>query len=322
VNARSVPARFGNGAYQRMSAELDSADVVHVHAIWDPLLMRGMQHCRRSGIPFCVTPHGLLTRYSMSNKRWKKRLVLALGWNTALNGANLLHCLTDDEGADARAIGLTPPLVVVPNAVDPSELGANLGGAPLASVLPSHASPRFILSLGRLHASKGLDILCDAFATVASAQPDVDLVIAGPDFGYETKLRAHIAQLGLERRVHVVGAVFGAAKVALLRAALCLCQPSRQEGFSMTILEALACGVPAVISTECHFPEVQSAGAGFVVPLDAAATANALLTLIRDDDVRQAAAAAASELVLARYTVDRMATTLIENYGAARDAHA
>ncbi|HEV7715601.1 MAG TPA: glycosyltransferase [Steroidobacteraceae bacterium] len=316
VNARSIPSRFGPGAYRAMAATLDQADVVHIHAIWDPLLKRGMQHCHRAGIPLCVTPHGLLTRYSMSLRTWKKRLALAAGWNSALNGANLLHCLTEGEGADARALGLTSPRVVLPNAVDPQELSQVAGALAAGQVLPAHASRRFILSLGRLHETKGLDILCDAFAIVAAARPDVDLVIAGPDFGYEARLRSHVERLGLARRVHVVGPVFGAAKVALLRTALCLCQPSRQEGFSMTILEALACGVPAVISTECHFPEVQSAGAGFVVPLDAGATALSLLALLNDETVRSAAAAAALRLVLTRYTVDRMAKSLIENYVA------
>jgi glycosyltransferase involved in cell wall biosynthesis len=315
VNARSVPSRFAGAAYRRMAQILDTADIVHIHAIWDPLLMRGMQHCRRRGIPLCVTPHGLLTRYSMSNKRWKKRLVLAFGWNEALNGANLLHCLTGDEGNDARALGLTSPVLVLPNAVDPEELAA-ADAAGAGHFLPAHASARFILSLGRLHESKGLDILCDAFARVAAAQPDIDLVIAGPDFGYEPRLRGHIARLGLERRIHVVGAVFGAAKVALLRSALCLCQPSRQEGFSMTILEALACQIPAVISTECHFPQVESEDAGFVVPLDAGATADALLKLLGNEHARRQAGAAAVRLVLARYTVDRLAANLLENYVA------
>jgi glycosyltransferase involved in cell wall biosynthesis len=317
VNARFIPARFFSAPERRMATVLDAAHVVHIHAIWDPLLMRGMGYCRRRGIPLCVTPHGLLTRNNMHRRAWKKKLALALGWTGALNGADLLHCLTDEEGADARNLGLTAPIVVLPNAVDAAEL-ATYEMEALGTILPPYASSRFILSLGRLHATKGLDILCDAFARLARIEPDLDLVIAGPDFGYEGKLREQIGALGLERRTHIVGAVFGPAKVALLRAASCLCQPSRQEGFSMAILEALACGVPAVISTECHFAELQSAGAGFVVPLNAEATADALLTLLRSEDVRREAAAAAVELVRARYTVDRLASSLVSNYQALR----
>ena len=316
VGARSVLSRFGVATHQRMAATLNAAELVHIHAIWDPLLMRGMRHCRRRQIPLCVTPHGLLTRYSMSNRALKKKLVLALGWSRALNGADLLHCLTDDERADVRALGLTSPLAVLANAVDPREFVERDYSRELAAALPAHASRRFVLSLGRLHATKGLDILCEAFARIAAVQPDVDLVIAGPDFGYEPRLRAHIEQLGLSSRVHVVGPVFARSKVALLRAALCLCQPSRQEGFSMTILEALACRVPVVISTECHFPQIQTEGAGFVVPLDAGATAQALLTLLGNEQVRKEAAQSALALVLARYTVDRLAEALVKNYQA------
>lgn len=314
VQAPFIPSRFFWPAYNRMAAVLNGAHVVHVHAVWDPMLIQGMRHCRHKRIPMCVTPHGMLTRNNVRRRWWKKKLALSLGWGSAINGAGFLHCLTDEEGSDARTLGLTPRVVVLPNAVDTQELAVPVDAQAIAAALPPHASSRFILSLGRLHETKGLDILCDAFAVVAAAQPDVDLVIAGPDFGYETKLRRQIAALGLEKRIHIVGSVYGAAKVALLRSAVCLCHSSRQEGFSMAILEALACGTPAVISTECHFAELETENAGFVVPLDPQAFAKALLVFLLDDSARRKAADAAVRLIQERYTVDRLAARLVENY--------
>ena len=72
---------------------------------------------------------------------------------------------------------------------------------------------------------------------------------------------------GLSSRVHLPGMLTGPAKFAALRNAACFCLPSRQEGFSNAVVEALAARTPVGISTECHFPEVQEVGAGRVFPL-------------------------------------------------------
>jgi glycosyltransferase involved in cell wall biosynthesis len=226
--------------------------------------------------------------------------------------------LTEDERDDVRACGLTVPTAVVPNGVDTNEYCEGENPAALAATLPATSSRRYILFLGRLVHQKGPDILCAAFQQIAALLPDVDLVFAGPDYGYEAPLRSQIARLGLGQRVHVLGPVFGAAKLALLRGALCLCQPSRNEGFSMSVLEALACAIPAVVSSECHFPDVQAAGAGFVVAADIEPTAVALLSLLCNAPARQRAARAARNLVIEKYSAQAVAGRLVEQYRAVR----
>src|SRR5690606_27821051 len=93
--------------------------------------------------------------------------------------------------------------------------------------------------------------------------------------------RRRVAAAGLSDRVHPVGPIYGAAKYEALVDAACFCLPSRQEGFSIAILEALASRLPVIISDQCHFPEVAESGAGVVCPLEATAVANALLRVLR-----------------------------------------
>lgn len=83
--------------------------------------------------------------------------------------------------------------------------------------------------------------------------------------------------------MHLVGPIYGRDKYAALVDATCFCLSSRQEGFSMAILEAMACGIPVVISENCHFPEVAQARAGLVVPLNADAVAEALLLVLQSE---------------------------------------
>ena len=82
----------------------------------------------------------------------------------------------------------------------------------------------------------------------------------------------------------------------------------------MAILEALACGTPAVVSTQCHFPEVADAGAGEVVPLKAAAVAAAVRRVLDDPSLRRRMGTAGRELVAARFTWPRIAEKSLEAY--------
>ena len=122
---------------------------------------------------------------------------------------------------------------------------------------------------------------------------------------------------GLTDRVHLLGPISAAEKWDALAAATCFCLPSRQEGFSMAILEALAARVPVVISDACHFPEVADRGAGVVVPLDAGAIAAALDRVLTDADGRRAMGAAGRRLVEERYTWRRAAEISITAYADA-----
>jgi glycosyltransferase involved in cell wall biosynthesis len=153
-----------------------------------------------------------------------------------------------------------------------------------------------------LHYKKGLDYLIEAFAITANQIPDVDLVIAGPDGGAQAQLQRDIERLKLKHRVHIVGALYGREKYEALVDAYCFCLPSRQEGFSNAITEAMACGTPVVISENCNFPEVEEAGEGSVVKLAADPIAAALISLLRSPIARDAAGRAGRAMVLERFT--------------------
>ena len=114
--------------------------------------------------------------------------------------------------------------------------------------------------------------------------------------------------------MHLVGPLHGARKYAALRSAACFCLPSRQEGFSIAILEAMACGLPVVISEECHFPEVAQSGAGRVVPLEPAALAAALGEVLEDRNAARRMGDAGAQLVQSRYTWPGIAEQFLSIY--------
>lgn len=292
---------------------LEDRDVVHLHGVWERLLLMTAVLARKRGIPYIVTPHGMLDPWSLRQSVWKKRLALALGYRRMLDSAAFLHVLNEDEGRLIEPLGLSAPRVTIPNGVFLEEIEPLPLRGTFRRRLGLNEEP-VILFLGRLHFKKGLDILASAFRIVSEARPDAHLVVAGPDGGEQAIFERSIRSLGLAERTHVVGSVYGSDKLSCLVDADVFCLPSRQEGFSVAILEALACGLPVVISAECHFPEVHETGAGLVTELNAGKTAEGLLDIVNNPQKRRSLAENALRLVRERYTWPEIARRSVVAY--------
>jgi glycosyltransferase involved in cell wall biosynthesis len=297
-----------------LKAALSSADVLHIHGVWDPVFKAAASAARRRGMPYVVAPHGMLDPWSMAQKRLKKRIALALGFGRMLDRATFLHVLNADEGRLLAPLGLTMPLEVIPNGIFVEDVEPLPPAGEFHHRHSESAGGPYILFLSRLHYKKGLDFLADAFAQVVKEDSNVRLVVAGPDQGERANFESRVRDLGLTERVHLVGPLYGQDKLAALAGAACFVLPSRQEGFSVAVTEAMACRVPVVVSDACHFPEVASAGAGRVVPLEPPAIAAALLEILRDDTLRCRMGDAGRALVLSRYTWPQIARQTIDAY--------
>jgi glycosyltransferase involved in cell wall biosynthesis len=256
----------------------------------------------------------MLDPWSLAQKALKKKLVLALGYRRMLDGAAFLHLLNSDEEQLLRPLGLTAAVEIVPNGIAPDEFAVLPAIGEFRAVHREVGDAPYILFLGRLHPKKGLDILAAAFAMVSAKHQNARLVVAGHDEGACASFKAQITAAGLEGRVHLIGAVAGTEKLASFVDSACFCLPSRQEGFSIAILEAMACSRPVVISAECHFPEAAEANAALVVPLTAPAVADAIGAILSDPQLGNRMGEAGRALVFDRYTWARSAGTLISAY--------
>lgn len=306
-------AMLASNARRLLPHIIDNCDVLHVHGVWEVVHKVATRLARCSGKPYVMRPCGALDPWSLRQKRLKKRIAWMFGSRAMYDRAAFTHALNADEAMLIRPLRLRSPVHIIPNGVFPEEFENlpqrggfrrrhGLGDAPL------------ILFLGRLHRKKGLDVLAEAFAVVARSNPDARLIVAGPDEGMQAEFVAQINRLGIADRVILAGPLYGSEKVAALVDADCFCLPSRQEGFSVAITESLACGTPVVISENCHFPEVAEAGAGIVLPLDAARFADAMTGILNDRAAANSMGEAGRRLVLSRYTWPAIADLTIERY--------
>ena len=295
---------------------LADAQHMHLHGVWEPILVCAATIAARNDVSYCVCPAGMLDIWSLAQKSRKKRLALALGCRRMLDNAAFIHALNSDEVALMRPLGLKALAEIIPNGIFVEEFEHLPSAQDFASLIGLPSDRRFVLFLSRLHYKKGLDLLASAFKVVAGKCPDVDLIVAGPDGGAEDDFRDLVRQLGLEWRVYMVGPLYGETKLQALVSAACFCLPSRQEGFSIAITEALATGTPVVITEACHFPGVALAGAGAVTSLDPVDIAEAIIGILADTPLAETMGANGRRLVFENYTWPRIAELTIGLYEA------
>jgi glycosyltransferase involved in cell wall biosynthesis len=202
--------------------------------------------------------------------------------NRNIKQAAALHFTTAEEQALATPFTFNTPGIVVPLGVDLGEFGTLPEPGQFRTAYPEIGDKRIILFLGRINFKKGLDLLAQAFARVVGSCPDLHLVIAGPDNeGWGARVRDWLREEGVFERVTFTGMLLGHDKLAAFAAASLFVLPSYSENFGIAVIEAMACGVPVVVTDKVNiWREVAAAEAGKVTPCAAGAVAQAMAELL------------------------------------------
>ncbi len=296
-------------------AVLRGASVVHMHGLWQGHTRVGSRQARAAGVPYMISAHGMAEPWALRHKYWKKKVYLALVEGKNLRDASCLHALSRPEIGHLRALAPKANVCFVPNGVDLEPFNDLPPRARLEEEYPELAGKFVVLFFGRLHVKKGLDLLARAISEIAKDRPEIHVLLAGNDDGALGPFRDLCAGMGVSSRLTWTGHVSGERARQVWAAADAFALPSYSEGFSMAILEALACRLPALITTACHFPELAQAGGGVEVePTAEAVTVGLRSILERSPSERQSLAERGRALVEACYTWDQQAARLAEVY--------
>jgi glycosyltransferase involved in cell wall biosynthesis len=301
-------------ALRRLIAD---ADVVHTQMPFVYPTYAAARLAERLGKPLFYHQRGNFLASHLQRRSLKKRLYIALAEKHTLEHAAGLIALTEAEREAFRALAPGTPCHVIPNGV----VVPSADAAAAARVEARWGVPRdaqLLLYLSRLETWKGADELLETFARVQAAHPALYLMMAGHDVcDAERRWRPRAERDGYARRLIFTGVVSGAEKEDVLQRADLFSLPSRGEGLSMAMLEAMAHGTPVMLSPECHFPDAERAGAGIVVGREPGAMAAALASLLADPARLRAMGEAGRAWMQRDYSWDVVARRLLDVYGRA-----
>ncbi len=298
------------GLWRWLWQESSRFDGVHVHGLFNPVSSLSAHIGIAQGVPTVMRPFGTLSRYTFSRRSALKRLYFAFLDRPALRRARAIHFTTEAEREEASrlSINLNGRGAVVP---------PPWRGETVTPDLSEKASRPTALFMGRLHPVKNVSGLLDAWQLVVDKQPDSRLWIAGDGAQEHVEaLQAQVDRLDLRESVSFLGFVSGKEKRRVLRQAWAFVMPSHLESFGVAVLEAIAAGLPALVSGEVQLRAfVKKNNLGRVVDrTDPSALAKGLREVLSDEDTRRRVAGKGPEVVQDTFSVERVGKQLREVY--------
>ena len=269
------PALLGYGFNVRLipwlRANRSSYDAVIVNGIWQFHSFGTWCALRNSDTPYVLFTHGMLDPWFKKKyplKHLKKWMYWPWAEYRVLRDARAVIFTCEEERVLARfsfwLYHCNEQVVNYGTGHPPGD--PTLVVQEFFCRFPHLPGKKLVLFMGRIHPKKGCDLLIEAFAKRLAQHPEWHLVFAGPDqLGWKKKLHSRAAQLGIADRITWTGMITGSLKWGALRAAEMFVLPSHQENFGIAVSEALAAGVPVLISNKVNiWREIKSDGAGLV----------------------------------------------------------
>jgi glycosyltransferase involved in cell wall biosynthesis len=290
-------------------------DLVHTIAIFSYPVLAAHFICQIQRVPYIMNPQGMLEPWALSYKAWKKGFYYSLFEKPALEKASAIQMLSSAEASKVEVLKLSTPKVIIPNGIHRQDFD-NLPNPELFyQQFPRTRNKSLILFLGRIDPKKGLDLLATAFAKVKAEFPDAHLIVAGPDnIGFQPTAKSYFINSGCLDAVTFTGMLAGSIKYSALAAASVYVAPSYSEGFSISILEGMASGLPCIFTTSCNFPEAAAAEAAYVIDVDADKITSALTECLNNPEKSKEMGARARKLIFEQYTWEQIATNLTVVY--------
>ena len=245
------------GFFKRLFDEIQP-DIVHIHGIWQWELHCAVGIALSRGVPYLISPRGMLEPWSLAQKKCKKALAMFLYQKRDLRRATALHATAESEQEHFRKLGLTQECIISPN------------GVVLPESLPerdcSDINGRRALFLSRMHPKKGVMELVESWARVRPVGWTCELVYTAKgeeEELYERKVRARVDELSLSDQFIFTGALDDEEKWAAYRRADLFVLPTYSENFGIVIAEALYAEVPVLTTQGTPWQELESRSCGW-----------------------------------------------------------
>ena len=234
-------------------------ELIQIQSVWEMLYHKVILEARKLNIPYIVTPRGMLEPWSLSQKKWKKKLAWWLYQRNDVQKSACVFTTAKMEAEHVSNLGITTCKAVIPNGIE-------------TDAYPCKTSvegvKKQVLFLSRVHVKKGIELLFEAWKRLHSDYVDWQLLVIGNgEAEYIHSLENRVESLGLKDSIKILPPVFGEAKIKVYQESALFCLPSFSENFGMVIAEAMSCGTPVITTTNCPWEILNETDTGWCVDL-------------------------------------------------------
>ena len=307
--------KFSLSLLQWLNENARQFDLAHLHALFSPVTTLAATIARYHHLPYIIRPCGMLDPADLQKKKRLKQVYATLLERPNLAGAAAIHFTSKEEAKISERFGLgsTAKMPV------PRDLVIPLGVT--AALFPKRlreSQVPIILFMSRIEPKKGLDLLVPALESILKSGIEFHFILAGSnpqDADYETQIKVQIHNSSLAKYTTITGFVSGDLKAEVLTKADLFVLPSYYENFGIAVAEAMAAGVPVVISDRIHIAEdIQQAEAGWVGPLEVGAIADSIKSALLNPQERQRRGLNGKEYAKKHYNWEAIAQQTIDAY--------
>jgi glycosyltransferase involved in cell wall biosynthesis len=311
---RDWPGRICPSAGLRDALRAGDFEVIHHHSIWLRTLHYAHQTAVARDAKFVISPRGMMSRWAWKHRDWRKRLARTFIHPGAFDAAHGWHATSAEEADEIRALGFKQPICVAPNGVEPPDLTASADAASYwRAACPAVSQRPVALFYSRFHQKKRVIELIDLW--LEHGPRDWLLLLVGIPQEYSPReLEAYVLRNSGAGRVQ---AYSGADRPAPYAIASLLLLPSHNENFGLVVAEAMAQGVPALVTDTTPWQGLNQFSRGWCVPWSDYAAALRAATAESPAALR-ARGLRAKEWVLREYSWEKSARDLAAFYTTLR----
>ncbi|MBL7923344.1 MAG: glycosyltransferase, partial [Bacteroidia bacterium] len=302
------------GAKKFLKSHIRQYDLVHTHYLFSYLTWTAASSAQKSGIPYIMTPYGMLAPQAISH-RYLKKLLFFQNERSLLRRAAGIHCSTEEETRNVNGFGVSGnsfinPYIILETARIPD------AEKRLREKYPVPEEASILLFLARLHPIKQPELILRCVARLKKEGYPMHLLVTGDRHSpYAAELAALTERLNISREVTFTGFIQGEEKNLLYQGADLYVLPSRTENFGMTVCEALEGGTPVLITREVQIAgDLERAGGALVSDNNEEDFYNKLLLLLNDTELRTRLAENGRAWVRTRYNPQQVAQELKATY--------
>ncbi|MCK5225285.1 MAG: glycosyltransferase [Planctomycetes bacterium] len=304
--------RYSSSMRKDMRLLIRDADIVHSNSMWEYTNWCTCSESLKQRKPYLISFHGTIMN-PRQNWRWKHHLIWKILTGRYAQKANCLHACSKAELEAIRQMGLKNPVAVIPNGI---EIWEPLLDSYVKEAVPEFTGKKSFLFLSRIHPSKGIYDLINAWHLLGNVTEQWQLIIAGPGQPAHIKRLTRLIESDTaQSNITYLGPLFGNKRIAAFQAADVVVFPSYTENFGLVVGEALACRKPVIACHGAPWQELLKYNCGWWIPNEVDVLADTIAAAMKTSDAqRDAMGCRGQKLIKEKYSWENMASKMMQTY--------